>query len=101
MKKIFIVVTLLILFLPVLYAQEVKILFPENEVTYGPWSDTYFDYPRTGGKAHHIRIQMDVGENVAYYRLMRNNEWVQYVNNATMVDAVPTDSIIDFKATDL
>lgn len=100
MKKLFIIFCVIFL-IPIAFAQEIKILFPENEVTYGPWSETYFDYPRTQSKAHHIRINVDVGENVAYYRLMRNNEYVQYLNNATMVDAVPTDSIIDFKPDDL
>jgi hypothetical protein len=101
MKKIFILMLGIILLIPLCFAQEIKILFPENEVTYGPWSDTYFDYPRTGGKAHHLRINVHVGDTVAYYKLMRNNEYVQYLNNATMPDAVPTDSIIDFKADDL
>lgn len=100
MHKLLSLIIVLVVVLPLTFAQEIKILFPENEVTYGPWSDTYFDYPRTGGKAHHIRIKVDVGDNVAYYRIMRNNEWVQYLNNATMADAVPTDSIIDFKPTD-
>lgn len=79
----------------------IEIIFPEHGVTYGPWSDTYFDYPRTGGKAHHIRINLSVGEDVAYYRIMRNNEWVQYVENLSLQDAVPTDSIVDFKPDDL
>ncbi len=101
MRKIFIIFAVLLLLLPITFAQEIKILFPENEVTYGPWSDTYFDYPKTGGKAHHIRISVQVSDSVAYYRIMRNNEYVQYLNNATMPDAVPTDSIIDFKSDDL
>ncbi|MBI5072915.1 hypothetical protein HZA99_03785 [Candidatus Woesearchaeota archaeon] len=81
-------------------AQSIKILFPQNDATYGPWSDTYFDYPRTGGKAHHIRISVDIGDDVSYYRIMRNGEWVQYVGNRSMQDAMQNDSIIDFRSDD-
>lgn len=104
---------LFLLLFPIAFAQEtsssdssssktttIQILFPQNDVTYGPWSDTYFDYPKTGGKAHHIRISVAVGDDVSYYRIMRNNEWVQYVGNVTMNDAVPDDAIIDFKPED-
>lgn len=93
----------LFLILPSVLAEEqpIEILFPENEVTYGPWSETYFDYPRTGSKAHHIRITVSVREDVAYYRLMRNNEWVQYVGNLSLQDAVPENSLIEFAPDDL
>ncbi len=93
-----------LLFIPSLFAQEtpaITLNFPEDGITYGPWSETYFDYPRTGGKAHHLRLNVSVGENVAYYRIMRNNEWVQYVGNMTMQDAVSDNAIIEFKADDL
>ena len=97
-------IVLFLVALPLTFAQEtqaIKILFPQNDVTYGPWSDTYFDYPRTGGKAHHIRISVSVGEGVSSYRIMRNGEWIQYVGNTSLVDALPNDSIIDFHADDL
>ena len=101
--SIFFLVTLF--FLPTIFGQEtgsaITLNFPEDEVTYGPWSETYFDYPRTGGKAHHLRLNVSVSENVAYYRIMRNNEWVQYVGNMTMQDAVSDNSIIEFKPDDL
>ncbi|MEK6867989.1 MAG: hypothetical protein AABX98_04150, partial [Nanoarchaeota archaeon] len=54
-----------------------------------------------GGKAHHLRINVSVGEDVAYYRIMRNNEWVQYVGNRSMQDAVSDNSIIEFQPDDL
>ncbi len=80
----------------------IKILFPLDEVTYGPWSDTYFDYPRTGTKAHHIRVTVNIDdENVAYYQLMRNNEYVSYTGNESHVDAISDNSIIEFKPDDL
>lgn len=81
-------------------ANQINILFPQDDVTYGPWSDTYFDYPRTKGKAHHIRISVDIENTVSYYRIMRNGEWVQYVGNTSMQDAMPSDSIIDFRSDD-
>ena len=99
----FVLVLCFLLILPTILAQEVPITlnFPEDDVTYGPWSDTYFDYSRTGGKAHHIRINVSVGEDVAYYRIMRNNEWVQYVGNRSMQDAVSDNAIIEFQPDDL
>lgn len=101
--KLSILVLLFFLLLPFVSAQTspITLNFPENDVTYGPWSDTYFDYPRTGGKAHHIRLNVSVGDDVAYYRIMRNNEWVQYVGNRTMQDAVSDNAIIEFRPDDL
>ncbi|PIN79380.1 hypothetical protein COV16_04540 [Candidatus Woesearchaeota archaeon CG10_big_fil_rev_8_21_14_0_10_34_8] len=102
MNKCLTISLMLILFLlPLSIAQEIQILFPEDSVTYGPWSDTYFDYPRTGGKAHHIRVNVDVGENVAYYRISRNGELINYANNVTQKDAVPDDYVVDFDPDDL
>ncbi|MEK6920367.1 MAG: hypothetical protein AABX82_00675, partial [Nanoarchaeota archaeon] len=101
--KLSLLIILSLLVLPLVFAQTTPITlnFPENDVTYGPWSDSYFDYPRTGGKAHHIRLNVSVGEDVAYYRIMRNNEWVQYVGNRSMQDAVSDNSIIEFQPDDL
>jgi hypothetical protein len=107
MKVKLLILVLLFFLLPstifAVFAQEAPITlhFPEDNVTYGPWSDTYFDYPRTGGKAHHIRFNVSVGDDVAYYRVMRNNEWVQYVGNLSMADAVSDNSIIEFQPDDL
>lgn len=92
---------MMLLSLPAVFSQAITLNFPEDGVTYGPWSETYFDYPRTGGKAHHLRLNVSVGEDVAYYRIMRNNEWVQYVGNTSMQDAVSDNSIIEFSSDDL
>ncbi len=92
---------MLILSFPTVFSQSITLNFPEDGVTYGPWSDTYFDYSRTGGKAHHLRLNVSAREDVAYYRIMRNDEWVQYVGNMTMQDAVSDNSIIEFKPDDL
>ena len=101
MKKLALASILFLFLLATTVSAQITILFPENDVTYGPWSDTYFDYPKTGGKAHHIRLHVDVDEAVAYYRVMRNQEWVQYTNNEKQNDAVPDDAIVDFEPTDL
>ncbi len=104
--KILFLLSLLLILTPTSLAQEkedtpITILFPEDNVTYGPWSDTYFDYPRTGGKAHHIRLNLSVDEKVAYYRIMRNNELVRYVGNVSLADAVADNTIIEFTPDDL
>ncbi len=104
--KIFITLLFLLQFslLPFVYAQEtpvITILSPEDGVTYGPWSDTYFDYPRTGGKAHHIRVKLELNEDVAYYRIQRNNMWIEYANDQQQTDAQPEDAVVDFAPDDL
>ncbi len=106
MKLLFLLFFLIILPIPTAIAQgddniPITLNFPEDNVTYGPWSDTYFDYPRTGGKAHHIRLNVSARDDVAYYRIMRNNEWVQYVGNLSITDAVSDNSIIEFQPDDL
>ena len=93
---------MIILLMSVVSAGEhINIMFPEDMVTYGPWSDTYFHYPRTDSEAHHMRVQVDVGVEVAYYNILRNNEVITYVGDQEQEDFNPGDNIVDFEPTDL
>ena len=70
--------------------EDITILFPEHDVTYGPWSDTYVPYPRTGGNAHVTSPQLEVNEEtVAYY--------VLYLNDLAIINQgnIPTDELTE------
>ena len=69
----------------------ISILVPEDGVTYGPWSDTYFFYPRSQSDAHHIRISVDMDEEVvSYYGLFRNGV---HIADFDSTDKEPSDLV--------
>ena len=81
--------------------EHITLLYPEDLVTYGPWSDTYFFYERTQSEAHHIRIQVENSNEVAYYNIIRNDEAITYAGDQTQTDFNPDDAIVDFEPDDL
>jgi len=72
MKKL-VLIFILILFSSVVSAG-ITITYPEDRTLFGPWSDTYVSYERTGGMAHNIVPTVDITDDVAFYRIYRNGE---------------------------
>jgi hypothetical protein len=96
MKKLLCLLVLVFLISIALANAQMTITYPEDGVTYGPWSDTYIDYARTGGKAHEFRMQVTIDDpNVAYYNIVRYGEIVREVS------AEGEGDIMNFAADDL
>jgi hypothetical protein len=98
------IITILIFLLVVSFASaenDITILNPEHDLTYGPWSDTYVFYPRTESNAHQIMVELDINqETVHHYQIFNNNIPIQYAGGIMGVDANPDDAIFDFPADD-
>ncbi len=104
MRSVFFVMSffLAVYMLPFAVAQDpITIVFPEDGVTYGPWSDTYYFSEQYQTSMHHIRMKVAVDqENVEFYRIYRNGEPFRYVGNQRLNDAMPGDEVVDFEAAD-
>jgi hypothetical protein len=97
MKKQLLLLTLCFLIIVSLVSAQITITYPEDGVTYGPWSDTYIDYARTEGKAHEFQMRVAIDDlAVSYYNIMRYGEIVREARP----DATQGD-IMNFAADDL
>lgn len=82
--------------------KSIKILFPQHNVTYGPWSETYTFYPKTKSNAHQMRVKLTADQqNVVYYRLYNNGKPIVYAGNMQLEDFNANDNVFDFPADDL
>lgn len=77
---------------------QITITYPEDKVTYGPWSDSYFFYERTKSNAHHLVLEVEVDKEVAYYQISRNGEFMTYEEEREDLSGV--DLFVDFPAAD-
>ena len=98
------IISILILLLTVSFASaenDITILNPEHDITYGPWSDSYVFYPRTESNAHQIMVELDINqETVDHYQIFNNGIPIQYAGGIMGADANPDDAIFDFPADD-
>ena len=75
MRKEVVFVCVFLLLAASVSAQDIRVIFPENGVTYGPWSDSYFFFERTQSNAHNIIPNISVNtEAVDHYRMWWNGE---------------------------
>ncbi len=102
MKRGLLLLTIILFALPSLaYAQYIDIVFPEDGVTYGPWSDTYYFSERLNTTLHHIRLNLSIDQdNVVAYRIYRNGEPISYVGGMPMDDYFADDEVMDFRPDD-
>lgn len=86
-----------------IYAGEfIEITHPEDGVTYGPWSESYYFEEKTEREAHHLFLKVDIDqEAVAYYNVIWNNILMEYAGGQIVEDFNPGDSIVDFAPDDL
>ena len=82
--------------------KNIKLLFPQHNVTYGPWSETYVFYPKTKSNAHQIRLKLAIDQKkVAYYRIFNNGKPILYAGNVQLEDFNKNDNVFDFPPDDI
>jgi hypothetical protein len=80
MKRQLLIILLCFMVSLVAVSAQITITYPEDGVTYGPWSETYIDYARTEGKAHEFQMQVAIDNPaIAYYTIERYGALVREV----------------------